>query len=260
MGVINVTPDSFSDGGQFLNTETAIAQGHEMVRQGAAILDIGGESTRPGAAPVPQEEELARVIPVLEGLKDCGARLSIDTAKSEVMRRAVEAGAGIINDVTALRGDPDSLDVAAQTEAEICLMHMRGTPQTMQKNPEYDDVVTEVFDFLATRIAACEKAGIGKDRIIADPGIGFGKTLEHNLALLRNLERFGDLGVRILLGASRKSFIARLSPETGQDPRDRLPGSLAAALCGASKGADILRVHDVAATRQALDVWAVLRA
>ncbi len=255
MGIVNVTPDSFSDGGRFLDADAAIRHGRQLIAEGADILDIGGESTRPGAEPVSEEDEIARVVPVIQGLAATGVPLSVDTRHGGVMTAALAAGATILNDVAALR-EPGALAVAAASNAWICLMHMRGDPGGMQTAPTYGDVVAEVMDFLAKRIRTCEEAGIERHRIAIDPGIGFGKTLEHNLALLRHLKRFGDLGCPVLLGVSRKSFIAQLS--RGEPATGRLPGSLAAALAGVEAGARVLRVHDVAATRQAVDVWRAL--
>jgi dihydropteroate synthase len=253
MGIVNVTPDSFSDGGRHMAPEAAIAHASRLEAEGADILDIGGESTRPGAEPIGAEEELRRVLPVIEALaKRARVPLSIDTRNALVMRRAAEAGARLINDVSALAHDPASLAAAAETGLPVVLMHAQGDPRTMQRNPRYRDVVLDVYDALEARIEACEKAGIPRARLVVDPGIGFGKTLAHNLALLGSLGIFHGLGCAILLGASRKSFIAKL---TGAGPEERLPGSLAAALAGAAQGVQILRVHDVAATRQALAVW-----
>jgi dihydropteroate synthase len=253
MGVVNVTPDSFSDGGRFLDPEAAIAHGLQLEAEGADILDVGGESTRPGAEPVSLEEECRRVLPVVEALaRRAGAPVSIDTRNGEVMRRAAGAGARIINDVSALTHDAAGLAIAAKTGLPVVLMHAQGDPRTMQANPVYDDVVLDVYDMLEARIAACEAAGIPRARLIVDPGIGFGKTLAHNLALLGSLTIFHGLGCGLLLGVSRKSFIAKL---TGAAAGERLPGSLAGALAGAAQGAQILRVHDVAATRQVLAVW-----
>jgi dihydropteroate synthase len=253
MGVVNVTPDSFSDGGRYLAPDTAIAQALRLDAEGADILDIGAESTRPGAGPVDLEEELRRVMPVIEALAPrVRARLSIDTRKAEVMRRAARAGVALINDVAALTHDPGALEAVSETGLPVVLMHAQGDPRTMQDDPRYDDVVLDVYDWLGARIEACERAGIPRSRLIVDPGIGFGKTLAHNLALLGALSLFHGLGCPILLGASRKSFIGRL---TGAGANDRLPGSLAAALLAVAQGVQILRVHDVAATRQALAVW-----
>jgi dihydropteroate synthase len=258
MGVVNVTPDSFSDGGRFLAPDAAVAHALELEAEGADLLDIGGESTRPGAESVGAEDEWRRVGPVLAALaRRARVPLSIDTRNAEVMRRAADAGAGLINDVSALAHDPRSLEVAAAAGLPVVLMHARGDPRTMQDRPRYDDVVLDVYDALEARIAACERAGIPRARLLVDPGIGFGKTLAHNLALLGHLSIFHGLGCAILLGASRKSFIARL---TGAEAGERLPGSLAAALLAAAQGVQVLRVHDVAATRQALAVWEAAQA
>lgn len=251
MGVVNVTPDSFSDGGFFADAEAAIVHGLKLAEEGADILDIGGESTRPGAETVPLNEELNRVMPVVEGLAGkTPARLSIDTRKPEVARAAVAAGAAIWNDVSALSIAPESLEVAASLDCEIVLMHAQGDPKTMQDAPHYGDVVEEVHAFLAGRIEACVRAGLREERLIVDPGIGFGKTLAHNLALIAHLDRFASLGRPVLLGASRKRFIAALDRDGPAS--DRLGGSLAAVIEGRRRGASIFRVHDVAATRQAL--------
>lgn len=252
MGVVNVTPDSFSDGGHHADAEAAIAHGLRLVEEGADILDVGGESTRPGAGEVPVEDELARVLPVIDGLSrasDC--IISIDSSKPEVIRAACAAGAGMINDVFALRRD-GAIDAAAGTRAAICLMHMQGEPRSMQEAPDYDDVVGDVHRFLAERIFACEMAGIDKRRLLVDPGFGFGKSLEHNLLLLRQLERLLDLGRPVLAGLSRKSMIGTL---TGRPVDERLHGSIAAAVIAVTNGASVVRVHDVAATRDALSVW-----
>jgi dihydropteroate synthase len=256
MGIVNVTPDSFSDGGQFFDPKMAVAHGLRLVAEGAKILDIGGESTRPGAAPISQEEEQARVIPVLEGLKDCGATLSIDTRNASTMKIALKAGAGMVNDVSALTYDPDSLKIVANSDCLICLMHMKGDPKTMQDAPVYQDVLKEIYDYLARRIDACAKVGVNRSRIIIDPGIGFGKTLDHNLTILNNIDYFDDLGVPVLLGASRKRFIESLCP--GTDPKDRLPGSLSACIAAYAKGIRHFRVHDVAETEQALTVYSCI--
>ncbi|MBE0532059.1 MAG: dihydropteroate synthase [Rhodospirillales bacterium] len=253
MGIINVTPDSFSDGGEFLDAERAIAHGRRLVAEGADILDVGGESTRPGAAAVSPETETARVLPVVRALAAEGFAVSIDTRRAAVMKAALEAGARIVNDITALEGDPRAPGVVADAAAPVVLMHMQGEPGTMQNDPRYVDAALDVFDYLRDRIAACEAAGIPRRRIAVDPGIGFGKTVAHNLRILGCLELFLGLGCVILLGVSRKSFIGRLSH--GEPPAERLAGSLAAALAGAARGAHILRVHDVAETRQALAVW-----
>jgi dihydropteroate synthase len=253
MGVVNVTPDSFSDGGRYLSAERAIAHALELVAAGADILDIGGESTRPGAASIDAETELGRVLPVIEALAArTSAPISIDTRSAVVMRRAAAAGARILNDVSALTHDPAALAAAAETGLPVILMHAQGDPRTMQADPRYDDVVLDVYDALEVRVLACERAGIPRERLVVDPGIGFGKTLAHNLALLGSLSILHGLGCPILLGASRKSFIGHL---TGADATQRLPGSLAAALLGVAQGVQIVRVHDVAETRQALAVW-----
>ena len=253
MGIVNTTPDSFSDGGAHDTLEAAVAHGLQLAAQGAAILDIGGESTRPGADEVGIEEELRRTIPVIEALaKQVSIPVSIDTSKPEVMRAAVAAGAGMINDVYALRRD-GALEAAAELGVPVVLMHMRGEPRSMQANPEYDDVVGEVHRFLAERIFAAEMAGIARKHIVADPGFGFGKGMQHNLQLLAQLRRFSDLGVPVLAGLSRKKTIGEI---TGRDePRERVSGSVAAHLLAAQNGATILRVHDVAATVDALKVW-----
>ncbi len=259
MGIVNVTPDSFSDGGLWLDPGAAVAHGLQLEAEGADILDIGGESTRPGAEPIGVEEELRRVMPVVAALAgQVRVPISIDTRNAEVMRRAVDAGARIVNDVAALGHDPDALRLGAESGLPVVLMHAQGDPRTMQLDPSYDDVVLDVYDWLEARIAVCEAAGIPRERIVVDPGIGFGKTVAHNLALLASLSIFHGLGCPILLGASRKSFIGRLS---GGAPADRrVPGSVAAALLGAAQGVQILRVHDVAATRQALAVWEAVEA
>lgn len=257
MGIINVTPDSFSDGGDRFDRGFAIAEGERLASEGADILDIGGESTRPGAAPVPLDEELARTIPVVSALAAKGHLLSIDTRHAEVMRRALDAGAKIVNDVTALTHDPGALAVVAKARCSVVLMHMKGDPQTMQQNPTYTDVVGEVGTYLAARRQLCLEAGLTPDQIAIDPGIGFGKTIEHNLALISHLGELAKIGT-VLLGLSRKSFIARLSK--GEAPKERLPGSLAGALYGLSQGAKILRVHDVAETLQAVKLWLALDA
>ena len=253
MGIVNVTPDSFSDGGDHPTADAAVAHGLKLAGEGADVLDVGGESTRPGADDVPLEEELRRVIPVVERLaKGTSLPISIDTSKPEVMRAAVEAGAGMINDVFALRR-AGALDVAASLGVPVVLMHMLGEPRSMQDAPAYDDVVAEVHRFLAERIFAAEMAGIPKKRIVVDPGFGFGKTLDHNLALLARLERFTELGVPVMAALSRKKGIGALTGR--EDPRDRVHGSVAAALIAAQRGARLVRVHDVAATVDALKVW-----
>jgi dihydropteroate synthase len=253
MGIVNVTPDSFSDGGLYDETEGAVTHAAELAAEGAEIVDIGGESTRPGSDTVADNDELSRVVPVLRELKGSPAVISIDTRKSTVARAAAKAGAKILNDVSALTYDPACLDVAAEEGLDVVLMHAQGVPKTMQDNPTYDDVVLEVFDYLEARIEACEAAGIGRARIAADPGLGFGKTLGHNLAVLANLSLFHGLGVPLLVGASRKRFIGGLGQN--KDPKSREPGSHAAAIASAAQGVQILRVHDVADSRQALAVW-----
>lgn len=256
MGVVNVTPDSFSDGGLFADSAQAIAHARRLIDEGADILDIGGESTRPGSAPVPVAEERRRILPVLESLSDCGVPVAVDTRKPQLMREALAAGASMINDTNAL-GAAGALEAVAASDAAVCLMHMRGDPHTMQDAPAYDDVVREVRDFLRGRVAAAENAGIARARIVVDPGFGFGKTLEHNLALLRGLSVFAGLGGALLAGLSRKSMLGRL---TGRDVGERVHASVAAALAAVKNGAHIVRVHDVAATRDALAVWnAVMR-
>lgn len=255
MGVVNTTPDSFSDGGQFDTLEKALAQARQLIADGADILDIGGESTRPGSEPVAPEEEIRRTIPLIRAIrKKSDIPISIDTNKSAVMRAAVDAGASMINSVWALQLD-DSLQVAAELEVPVCLMHMQGTPASMQQNPVYADVVGEVKEFLARRIDAALEAGINLDRIIIDPGFGFGKTIEHNLLLLKSLAEFRDLGTRVLAGLSRKKMIGTILDK----PVDqRLYGSLALAVIAAMQGADILRVHDVSATADALAMVSAL--
>jgi dihydropteroate synthase len=250
MGIVNVTPDSFSDGGLFLDAAPAIEHGERLIAEGADVLDVGGESTRPGAAAVPAEEELRRVLPVLEGLAGAGAALSIDTSKATVAAAAVEAGATIVNDVTAL-SDPELGPLCAERGVELVLMHMQGTPRTMQENPVYDDVVEDVKAFLSERVERAVADGVEEDRIWIDPGIGFGKTVEHNLELIRRLGELGELGRPILLGASRKRFIGAI---TGREVGERLGGSIAAGVLALLNGADGLRVHDVAATRDAVAI------
>ncbi len=258
MGILNVTPDSFSDGGRYLDLGAAVERAWRMVEEGADIIDVGGESTRPGAAPVPLEEELRRVVPVIEAVASkLPVPVSVDTSKPEVMRAAVAAGAGLVNDVRALRA-PGALEAAAELGVPVCLMHMQGEPRTMQRAPVYRDVVAEVRAFLLERVAACEAAGIPRERILIDPGFGFGKTLEHNLALMRRLDAFVETGLPVLVGVSRKSMIGAL---LGDAPVERrLHGSVAAAVVAACKGAAIVRVHDVAATVEALRVaWPLCR-
>jgi len=259
MGVVNVTPDSFSDGGRYLDPAAALAHARRMIAEGADILDIGGESTRPHAEPVTQADEIARVVPLIEAIRrESPIPISIDTMKPAVARAAVAAGAGMWNDVTALSFAPDSLAAAAALGCEVVLMHMRGEPATMQDDPRYDDVVAEVRAFLSGRAEAAVAAGVARDRILLDPGIGFGKALEHNLELLRNLDQISGLGFPVVLGVSRKRFVRAIDP-SAVEASDRLGGSLAAALWGAHHGAAILRVHDVRETAQALKVWGAIK-
>jgi dihydropteroate synthase len=253
MGVVNVTPDSFSDGGEWLDPAAAIAHGIELVEQGAAILDIGGESTRPGAEPVTKAEELRRVVPVIEGLAGAGARLSIDTSKAPVAAAALDAGATIVNDITALRRDPAMAGLVAERGCDVCLMHMLGEPRTMQLQPVYDDVVADVRAFLAQRLAFALARGIDEERIWLDPGIGFGKTVDHNLELLRRLDELVALGRPVVVGTSRKSFLGRI---TGRGPRQRVAGTIATNVLALAGGATVFRVHDVAEARDALMVAA----
>jgi dihydropteroate synthase len=255
MGVVNVTPDSFSDGGLYLDPQAAIEHGLALTEQGADILDIGGESTRPGAEPVTAEEELERVLPVIEGLVAAGAqaRISIDTSKAHVAAAALAAGASLVNDVTALRGDPEMAALIAARDVDCCLMHMLGEPRTMQDDPRYDDVVGDVRAFLEERLAAAVAAGIAEARIMLDPGIGFGKTVDHNLELLRRLDEIAALGRPVVVGTSRKSFIGRI---TGRQAGDRLGGTIATNVLAFERGARIFRVHDVAPLRDALAIAA----
>lgn len=254
MGILNVTPDSFSDGGNYVAFPAAIDHALVMVKQGADIIDIGGESSRPGAVPVSAEDELARVIPVIKALRrQSDIPISIDTYKSEVAKVALDAGADIVNDISALRMDSQMPDVATQSGAPVILMHMLGTPRTMQKDPHYDDCVTEMLAFFRERVAFCELHGVKHDRLILDPGIGFGKRLEDNLAILAGLQKFSEFGLPILVGASRKSFIGQVH-QSGAPAEKRLGGSIAAALAAVQRGAHIVRVHDVAETVEALRV------
>lgn len=254
MGVVNVTPDSFSDGGELGDAQAAIDHARRLEDSGADILDIGAESTRPGSDPVSLDEERRRVLPVIEALGGkTEARVSIDTRKSDVMREAVAAGADIVNDVSALSFDPNALETIADLGAPVILMHALGDPKTMQDNPVYDDVLLDVFDYLEARVEACLRAGIARDKIVVDPGIGFGKTLEHNLALLSGLSLLHGLGLPVLIGASRKRFVGTISDV--EVARERVAGSIGAALAAVSQGAQIIRVHDVAETQQALSVW-----
>ena len=258
MGIVNVTPDSFSDGGDHASTDAAVAHALKLAAEGADLLDVGGESTRPGAQEVPLEEELRRVVPVIERLaRQTGLPISVDTCKPEVMRAAVQAGAGMINDVCALRRE-GAMDTAAALGVPVVLMHMLGEPRSMQEDPRYDDVVAQVHRFLAERIFAAELAGIPKKHLVADPGFGFGKTTAHNLELLAGLERLAELGVPVLAGLSRKRSIGELTGR--QVPAERVAGSVAAHLLAAQRGARIVRVHDVAATVDALKVWEAVAA
>lgn len=251
MGIVNTTPDSFSDGGNCLQAQAAINHAFKLAEAGADILDVGGESTRPGAAPVPADEEMRRVLPVVEALVQRGLVVSVDTRKPGVMRAALEAGVSMINDVSALQ-EEEALEVVAASDAAVCLMHMRGEPQNMQSAPAYDDVVAEVKAFLEARIAATLAAGVLPERVLVDPGFGFGKTLEHNLALLRALPRFVELGAAVLVGMSRKSMLGALS---GRGVNEREFAGVAAHLAAVARGARVVRVHDVAAMRDALAVW-----
>lgn len=256
MGILNATADSFSDGGQYfrhgdLDLDLALQRAEAMIREGATIIDVGGESTRPGAEPISLEEERRRVIPLVAAIRErFDVVVSVDTSTPEIMREAAAAGAGIINDIRALQR-PGALEAAADSGLAVCLMHMQGEPATMQNNPQYDDVTGEVISFLQQRVAACKKVGLSDDKIILDPGFGFGKTLEHNLTLLRDLPRFEELGFPILVGMSRKSMIGHL---LGRDVGERLPGSITLAILAAQRGAQIIRVHDVAATVDALKI------
>jgi dihydropteroate synthase len=257
MGVVNVTPDSFSDGGRHAAPEAAVAHALDLLRQGADLLDVGGESSRPGALPVPLEEELARVVPVVRALATaCDAPLSVDTAKAEVARQALEAGAHLINDITALQGDPEMAEAVRAHGAGVVLMHMQGTPATMQAAPAYADVVAEVTEFLEARLQAAVDLGIAAEQAVLDPGVGFGKTAEHNLRLLAGLGALRRLGRPVLLGASRKGFLGKV---LGRPPEQRLAGSLAAVAYALARGAaQVVRVHDVAATRDVVDLFQAL--
>ena len=255
MGVLNVTPDSFSDGGRFVDPAAAIAHGRRLVEEGAALVDVGGESTRPGAAPVSVEAELVRIEPVLEGLR--GLPVSIDTSKASVARRALELGAALVNDVSALRADPDLAEVVAGGDAFVCLMHMQGEPRTMQAAPQYDDVVSDVLAFLEERLAFAVEQGIGEERICVDPGIGFGKTPDQNLELLRRLDELGSLGRPVLIGVSRKSTLGKILGDT-EATTGTTAGSLAAAVAAFERGASMIRAHDVRETVEALAVAAAV--
>ena len=252
MGVVNVTPDSFSDGGRYLDAAAAIAHARQLAAEGADIIDIGAESSRPGAAPVSEDEELTRILPVLRKISDLC--VSVDTRRPRVMKAVLDAGASMINDIEAL-GAPGALETVAASGCAVCLMHKKGEPATMQQAPHYDDVVKDVFAFLRERISACEKAGLSRDRLVADPGFGFGKTAQHNLELLKHLSEFMKLEVPLLAGLSRKSTLGKL---TGRPVGERLAGSLAMALLALQRGARILRVHDVRETRDVIAVWEAL--
>jgi dihydropteroate synthase len=259
MGILNVTPDSFSDGGQFTVVDRAVEQGLKLAADGASMIDVGGESTRPGAEPVDLDEELRRTIPIIRALvTQLAVPISIDTTKAEVARQALEAGAQIVNDVSGLTFDPEMLKVCRQFDAGICLMHIQGTPQTMQQNPQYSDVVTEVIEFLHTQVDRCLMAGIPAERMCVDPGIGFGKTAEHNLALLTSVARMQrDLQRPVLIGHSRKRFLAKL---LGRSVEERLAGTVGVSIALAEQGCDVLRVHDVREVRDALLAWDTIRA
>ncbi|HEU0188761.1 MAG TPA: dihydropteroate synthase [Gallionella sp.] len=254
MGIVNVTPDSFSDGGHHLQREAAIAHAQQLIAEGADIIDIGGESTRPGAQPVSVQQELDRVLPVIEALRGITVPISVDTCKPEVMRAAIECGVQMVNDINALQ-DAAAMNAVAASDVAVCLMHKQGTPQTMQQQPQYQNVVAEVRDFLRERIAAAEAAGIGRARIVIDPGFGFGKTLAHNLDLLCGLDALCALGVPVLAGLSRKSMLGAI---TGQDVNHRVAASVAAALIAVQHGAAIVRVHDVRETVDALKIWSAV--
>lgn len=255
MGIVNVTPDSFSDGGLYLDRTAAVEHGLALERAGATLLDVGGESTRPGASPVPEDEELRRVIPVIEGLRTRGsaAQLSIDTSKASVARAALTAGATLVNDVTALRGDPEMAGVIADADADCCLMHMLGEPRTMQRDPRYSDVVSEVKAFLEARLNVAVAAGVAEERILLDPGIGFGKTTEHNLALLRRLTEIVALGRPVVIGTSRKSFLGKI---TARPVEDRIAATIATNVVAYERGARVFRVHDVGPVHDALAITA----
>lgn len=253
MGVVNVTPDSFFDGGKFINKNKAVEYALQLVQDGAHIIDIGGESTRPGAQAIEIEEEINRVLPVVEVLVKEGVRISLDTRNAATMKAGLRSGVWAINDISGLMHDSESINVIKEAQCPVLLMHMQGTPQNMQKNPSYNNVIEEVYEFLQSQLKICETSGIEKENVILDVGIGFGKTLEHNLLLLRNISKFHDLGCPLLLGTSRKSFIGMISKN---DPADqRLGGSLSSALWGLSQGVKFFRVHDVKQTRQAFDVY-----
>ncbi len=257
MGIVNVTPDSFSDGGRLADPRDAVDHAHRLVAEGADLLDLGGESSRPGSEPVPVEEELRRVLPVVEALAaEARVPVSVDTTKAEVARRALRAGAAIINDITAMGADPEMARVVAEAGAGVVLMHMRGVPRTMQDDPRYEDVIREVYDFLADRLDWAVARGIPRERIAVDPGIGFGKTMAHNLEILRNLRRFDTLGCVVLIGTSRKQFLGTI---TGRGPAGRATASAVSSLAACAAGARVVRVHDVAATVDAIKVWGTIR-
>jgi dihydropteroate synthase len=258
MGIVNVTPDSFSDGGRYFNPDKAIEHGLSLVHQGAHILDIGGESTRPGSEVIDIDEEIRRIVPVIEGLRGKAEWISVDTRNARTMEAALRAGASAINDISGLSHDSRSVAVAAEARVPVFLMHSQGDPQTMQKNPRYNNVVEEVYQYLQERMSFFDANRIDAGMIVCDPGIGFGKTVQHNLLLLRNIKRFLDLGAPLLLGTSRKSFIASLS--AGEPPDDRIPGSVASALWGLSQGVNIFRVHDVRETAQAFRIFEAIAA
>ncbi len=253
MGVVNVTPDSFSDGGKFYNQDKAIEHGLKLVSEGATILDVGGESTRPGAKVVESKEEIERIVPVIEGLQGKVPWISVDTRNAKTMEAALKAGANTINDISSLSYDSESVSIVAEAQVPVFLMHMQGNPQQMQKKPSYNNVVEDIYQYLQERISICETHRIDASLLVCDPGIGFGKTLEHNLLILRNISKFHGLGVPLLLGTSRKSFIAKLSE--GEPENERIPGSLASVLWGLSQGVQIYRVHDVKETVQAFKIY-----
>ncbi len=254
MGVLNITPDSFSDGGQYNTVAGGYMRAEQMLHEGVDIFDVGGESTRPGAQPVSVQEELDRILPVIEAIKSLGKPISVDTRRTQVMQAVLQLGVQTINDVDALQ-DEQALETVASSNADVCIMHMQGQPHTMQENPEYSDVVKDVFDFLEQRVQACEQQGINKSRIIIDPGFGFGKTLQHNLKLLKSLKHFQQLGCRILIGLSRKSMFGNI---TGKPVEERFAGSLAATVVALLQGVDIVRTHDVAGTLDAIKVVSAL--
>jgi dihydropteroate synthase len=257
MGIVNVTPDSFSDGGHFTRVDAAVSHGLQLVEQGADILDIGGESTRPGATPVSLKEELARVLPVIEALKrQSSIPLSIDTTKAEVARQAISAGASIVNDISSLAWDPEMIPLCAETDAGIICMHILGTPQTMQDAPHYEDVIGEIAQYFEARLLALEQAGISRERVVLDPGVGFGKTAEHNLEILSHVKEFRQLDRPVLIGHSRKRFLKAI---LGRPVEERLSGTVGVSVALAMQHADILRVHDVRAIRDALTAWDIIR-